>query len=85
VFLTAAFGVPVFAADSVIGTCMSGAGPSAKTYVFKTHDNTFIGTVCGPCDDPSTMFRVADETVTDAGHVSFLIVGCDGRRRRQPC
>jgi hypothetical protein len=78
VFLTAAFGVPVFAADSVIGTWMSGAGPSAKTYVFKTHDNTFIGTVCGPCDDPSTVFGVADGTVTDAGHVSFVIVGGDG-------
>ena len=78
VFLTAAFGVPVFAADGVIGTWMSGAGPSAKTYVFKTHDNTFIGTVCGPCDDPSTVFRVADGTVTDAGHVSFSIVGGDG-------
>jgi hypothetical protein len=78
VVLTAAFGVPVFAADGVIGTWMSGAGPSAKTYVFKTHDNTFIGTVCGPCDDPSNVFRVADGTVTDAGHVSFLIVGRDG-------
>ena len=78
VFLTAAFGVPVFAADGVIGTWMSGAGPSAKTYVFKTQDNTFIGTVCGPCDDPSTVFRVADGIVIDAGHVSFYIVGGDG-------
>jgi hypothetical protein len=78
VVFTAALGVPVFAADGVIGTWMSGAGPSAKTDVFKTHDNTFIGTVCGPCDDPSTVFRVADGTVTDAGHVSFLIVGGDG-------
>jgi hypothetical protein len=33
----------VFAADGAIGTWMSGAGPSAMTYVFKTHDNTFIG------------------------------------------
>ena len=78
VCLTAAFGVPVFAADGAIGTWMSGAGPSAKTYVFKTHDNTFIGAVCGPCDDPSAVFRVADGTVTDAGHVSFVIVGGDG-------
>ena len=50
VFLTAAFGVLVFAADVVIGTWMSGAGPSAKTYGVKTHDNTFIDTVSGPCD-----------------------------------
>jgi hypothetical protein len=46
--------------------------------VFKTHDHTFIGTVCGPCDDPSAVFRVADGTVTDATHVSFAIVGGDG-------
>jgi hypothetical protein len=72
VFLAAAFGVPVFAADGVIASWMSGAGPSAKTYVFKTHDNRFIGNGDGPCDDPSTVFRVADGTVTDAGHVSFL-------------
>ena len=45
-FPTAAFGVPVFATDRVIGTWMSGAGPSA-TYGFKTHD-TFIGTCPGP-------------------------------------
>jgi hypothetical protein len=73
--IAGAFAAPAAAADRVIGTWMSGAGPSAKTYVFKTHDNTFIGTVCGPCDDPSTVFRVADGTVTDAGHVSFSIVG----------
>ena len=76
--IAGALAAPAAAADGVIGTWMSGAGPSAKTYVFKTHDNTFIGTVCGPCDDPSTVFRVADGTVIDAGHVSFLIVGGDG-------
>jgi hypothetical protein len=76
--LVLTLGVPVFAADGVIGTWMSGAGPSAKTYVFKTHDNTVIGAVCGPCDDPSTVFRVADGIVTDPGHVSFSIVGGGG-------
>jgi len=76
--LVATLGVSSFAADGVIGTWMSGAGPSAKTYVFKTTGNTFIGTVCGPCDDPSTVFRVADGIVTDASHVSFSIVGGGG-------
>ncbi len=76
--IAGALAAPAAAADGVIGTWMSGAGPSAKTYVFKTHDNTFIGTVCGPCDDPSTVFRVADGVVTDATHVSFSIVGGDG-------
>jgi hypothetical protein len=75
ILIAGAFAAPAAAADGVIGTWTSGAGPSAKTCVFKTHDNTFIGTVCGPCDDPSTVFRVADGTVTDAGHVSFSVVG----------
>ena len=66
------------AADGVIGTWASGAGASARTYVFKTRGNTFTGTVCGRCDDPSTVFRVADGIVTDAGHVSFSIVGDGG-------
>ena len=76
--IAGALAAPAAAADGVIGTWMSGAGPSAKTYVFKTHDHAFIGTVCGPCDDPSTVFRVADGAVTDATHVSFSIVGGDG-------
>ena len=76
--IAGALAAPAAAADGVIGTWMSGAGPSAKTYVFKTHDNTFIGTVCGPCDDPSAVFRVADGAVTDATHVSFTIVGGNG-------
>jgi hypothetical protein len=76
--IAGAVAAPAAAADGVIGTWMSGAGPSVKTYVFKTHDRTFIGTVCGPCDDPSTVFRVADGVVTDATHASFTIVGGDG-------
>jgi hypothetical protein len=75
--IAGALAAPAVAADGVIGNWTSGAGPSAKTYVFKTHGNTFTGTVCGPCDDPSTVFRIAEGTVTDAGHVSFLIVGGD--------
>jgi hypothetical protein len=63
------------AADGVSGTWMSGAGPAAKVYVFKMQGERFVGTVCGPCDDPSTVFRVASG---DAGHISFSIVG-DGK------
>jgi hypothetical protein len=73
--LVATLGVSSFAADGAISTWMSGAGPSAKTYVFKTRDHTFIGAVCGPCDDPSTVFPIADGTATDDTHASFSIVG----------
>ena len=66
------------AADGAISNWMSGAGPSARTYVFKTHDHTFIGAVCGPCDDPSTVFPIADGTATDDTHASFSIVGSKG-------
>lgn len=76
--IAGALAAPAAAADGVIANWMSGTGPSAKTYVFKTHDNTFIGTVCGPCDDPSAVFRIADGAVIDATHVSFSIVGGNG-------
>ena len=76
--LVGTFGVPALAADG-LSTWTSGAGPAAKTYVFRTEGDKFLGAVCGPCDDPATVFRVASGTVTDAGHVSFSIVGGDGR------
>ena len=63
------------AADGAISTWVSGAGPSAKTYVLKTRGTTFTGVVCGPCDDPSTVFRITDGTATDDTHASFSIVG----------
>jgi hypothetical protein len=78
IVIAGALAAPAAAADGVIGTWMSGAGSSAKTYVFKTNGQTFIGTVCGPCDDPSAVFRVADGAVIDATHVSFSIVGGNG-------
>jgi hypothetical protein len=63
------------AADGAISTWMSGAGPSAKTYVLKSRGATFTGVVCGPCDDPSTVFRIADGIAADDTHASFTIVG----------
>jgi hypothetical protein len=38
-------GVPVFAADGVSGTWVSGAGSAAKIYGFKPQGGTFIGAV----------------------------------------
>ena len=66
------------AADGVSGTWVSGAGTAAKVYVFKMQGDRFVGTVCGPCDDPSTVVRVAGGTIGDAGRVSFTVVG-DGK------
>jgi hypothetical protein len=72
--LTFVPGVAV-AADGAISTWVSGAGPSARTYVLKARGTTFTGVVCGPCDDPSTVFRIVDGRATDDTHASFSIVG----------
>src|SRR4051812_20504745 len=61
-----------FGADGAISTWASGAGPTAKTYVLKAHGATFVGAVCGPCDDPSTVFRV-EGTASDDTHASLAI------------
>jgi metal-dependent amidase/aminoacylase/carboxypeptidase family protein len=71
------------AADGVSGTWVSGAATAAKVYVFKMQGDGFIGTVCGPCDDPSTVFRIASGTIAAAGHVSFSIVG-EGKASSSP-
>jgi len=75
--IAGALAAPAAAADGAISTWTSGAGSSAKTYVFKARGTTFVGAVCGPCDDPSTVFRVADGAAIDDGHASFSIVGGD--------
>lgn len=67
-----------FAADGAISTWVSGAGPSAKTFVLKARGTTFVGAVCGPCDDPSTVFRV-EGTASDDTHASMSILGGEGR------
>jgi len=62
-------------ADGAISNWVSGAGPSVKTFVLKSRGTTFTGVVCGPCDDPSTVFRIADGVAMDDTHASFTIVG----------
>jgi hypothetical protein len=74
--VVAMLGVSSYAADGVAGTWMSSAGAATKIYVFKM-EGSRSGTVCGPCDDPSTVFRIADGTLTDGGRASFSIVGSD--------
>ena len=58
--LFALFGASVSAGDGISGTWSTGAGPGEHTFVFRVQGNAFIGIVCGPCDDPSTVFRIAD-------------------------
>ena len=49
------------AADGLSGAWTAGAGPGAQTFVFKAqNDGRFTGIVCGPCDDPSAVFRIEE-------------------------
>jgi len=81
--LIACAGTPLVAADGVSGTWIAGSGPAMKVYIFKAQGAGFIGAVCGPCDDPSAVFRIADGTIADGGHVAFSIVRDDAGSRER--
>ena len=68
-------GGPAFAAEYGLDTWTSGTGNSVRTFVFKTQGVRFVGAACGPCDDPSTVVRIAGGTTTTPGHISFSIIG----------
>ena len=69
---------PALAAEGISGTWSSGAGASDQTFVFRVQGNAFIGIVCGPCDDPATVFRIADGRIADPQHVTFAVIHDDG-------
>jgi hypothetical protein len=77
VFLTttliALFTPALVAAEGLSGTWTAGAGPGLRTFVFKVQGDRFYGIVCGPCDDPATVFRIEDGRSADAEHVAFFI------------
>ena len=61
------------AADLVSGTWTTGDGPTAQVYVFKVIGDRFTGIVCGPCDNPASVFRIEDGRVLDENRASFFI------------
>lgn len=63
----------VAAADLVSGTWTTGTGPEARTYVFKVTGDRFTGILCGPCDNPSSVFRIEDGRILGADKVSFFV------------
>lgn len=71
----------VHAADGLSGAWTSGTGPGARTYVFKAHGDRFAGIMCGPCDDPASVFRIEDGRIVDAERIAFTIAY--GSRRDQ--
>ena len=50
----------VQAADLLSGTWTAGTGPDARVYIFKVSGDRITGIVCGPCDDPASVFRIED-------------------------
>ena len=50
----------VQAADLLSGTWTAGNGPDARVYIFKVSGDRITGIVCGPCDDPASVFRIED-------------------------
>ena len=61
------------AADLLSGTWTSGEGATALTYVFKMSGDRFTGIVCGPCDNPATVFEIEDGSMVDAGRAVFFV------------
>lgn len=60
---------PSDAAGGLSGTWTSGA----QTYVFKVHGDWFTGIVCGPCDDPASVFKIEQGHMLDSDRLAFAI------------
>jgi hypothetical protein len=69
---------PSYAADYLSGTWSSGDSATDRTFVFRVQGDSFVGIVCAKCDDPASLFRVADGRILDSGRIQFFIVHDDG-------
>ena len=75
------------AADLLSGTWTASDGPDARIYIFKVSGDRFTGIVCGPCDDPASVFRIEDGQILGADKAVFYIrydVGGPEFRRYEP-
>ena len=61
------------AADLMSGTWTAGDGSATRVYVFKVLEDRLTGIMCGPCDDPDSVFRIEDGRIADADHATFFI------------
>jgi len=61
------------AADLVSGTWTVGDGTATRIYVFKVSGEHLTGIMCGPCDDPASVFRIEDGRILDADRATFFI------------
>jgi hypothetical protein len=65
---------PLHAADGLSGAWTADRERAVQTFVFKTQsDDRFGGIVCGPCDDPSAVFRIEDGRMNGDSQITFFI------------
>ena len=61
------------AADLVSGTWTSGIGAAVRVYVFKVSGDRLTGIVCGPCDNPASVFRIEDGRMLSDERATFFM------------
>ena len=69
------------AADLVSGTWTTGEGSTTRVYVLMVSGDRLTGIMCGPCDDPASVFRIEDGRILDADHATFFIQYGTNRER----
>jgi hypothetical protein len=61
------------AGDLVSGTWTVGEGAATRVYIFKVLEGRLTGIMCGPCDDPASVFKIEDGRILDADQATFFI------------
>ena len=59
------------AADLVSGTWTSANGTAVRVYVFKASGDRLTGIVCGPCDNPASVFRIEEGRILSEDRATF--------------
>jgi len=72
IFLTVALAPSAFGADGISGTWTTG-GAEPRIFIFKASAERFAGVACGPCDRPSSVFRIDDGRMLDANRIAFFV------------
>jgi hypothetical protein len=61
------------AADLVSGTWTVVDSSATRVYVFNASGDSLTGIMCGPCNDPASVFKIEDGRMLDADRAIFFI------------